>query len=345
MKKTWIICLLLIIAFLPSAFAQTPEITNGLTYLNTTQNIDGSWGDDTSLMEKLPSTVTVIETLRILNRSDTTNYADAVLWLQGYIVKTADYISERITVLPTTEGEDLKNILAYLDATAYAWGGYKDFKVNILDTALALRALKAVDYQDGELIGSALNYLTSTQNHDGGWGFCSSSQGGCQNGAESGVYMTALVSSTLRQFDITPDIATAINGATKYLTAHQNLDGGFGFDALSGEARSTIYETALAYMALMGVTTDATVLRGAVDHLKATQSEDGSWLQDPYATALAVRALHYSEDLPPVPPELTSGTITGEVTDATRRSERGRTQPGDSHLPQSLRGLKLSGSV
>jgi len=76
----------------------------------------------------------------------------------------------------------------------------------------------------------------STQNSDGVFGF--------YQGDDSNVYMTALVSITLQQFQRTTSIATAINKATSYLIAHQNADGGFG----SGGARPSpyiVYETSL----------------------------------------------------------------------------------------------------
>ncbi|MFZ3136725.1 MAG: CARDB domain-containing protein [Thermodesulfovibrionales bacterium] len=148
---------------------------------------------------------------------------------------------------------------------------------NPLDTALALQALKAVNYSDQTIIQSVINYLLSTENSVGGWGF--------YQGDESNVYMTALVSMTLQQFQRTTSIATAINKAASYLIAHQNADGGFG------TSDSTVYETAYAYLALIGVTTNATVLSNAINYLTSTQLTNGSWNDDPYSTALALRAL------------------------------------------------------
>src|SRR4030043_443593 len=103
--------------------------------------------------------------------------------------------------------------------------------------------------------------------------------------------MTAMVSSTLQQFQRTTSIATAINKATGYLIAHQNADGGFGEGGGTPPLQSTVYETAYAYMALISETTDATVLGNAINYLTSTQLPNGSWNDDPYSTALALRAL------------------------------------------------------
>jgi prenyltransferase beta subunit len=93
-------------------------------------------------------------------------------------------------------------------------------------------------YAQSSQITSGLYWLTSTQNSDGGWGFYA--------GDDSNVYMTAMVSYTLEQFQRTSSIATALNNAMNYLTAHQNSDGGFGSNP------STVYETALAYRRTTG---------------------------------------------------------------------------------------------
>ena len=190
------------------------------------------------------------------------------------------------------------------------WSGDGDSASMINDTTLALQALKAVNYPDQTIIQSAINYLLSTQNADGGFGF--------YQGDESNVYMTALVSMTLQQFPRTTSIATAINKATSYLIAHQNADGGFG------SSPSTVYETALTYIALVGVTTDAMVLGNAINYLTSTQLPNGSWDDDPYSTALALRALTSvkpnlaitSNDITfsnPTPPAGETITITADV--------------------------------
>ncbi len=196
------------------ANAWSPEITKSLNYLTTIQNPDGSWGSDIKETEVLPSTVSVIETLQILNQTGTSNYTNAVAWLQSQGFDLSDYLSERIHALAVA-GTDMDLLFSYIDELEYVWGLYDDFGVNNLDTALALRALKKINYTDQNTIDYALNYLITAQNADGGWGF--------KQGAESNVYMTALVSLTLQQFPQTTSIATAINKATAYLESVYKL--------------------------------------------------------------------------------------------------------------------------
>lgn len=263
------------LALATAASAQSAQIPGGLNYLSTTQNPDGSWPGE-SFAGGVPTTIAAVESLSILGQESTQGYANAISWLKGQDFSSTDYLSKRIHALMVA-GADVGLLLSYADETLGAWGGYDDYQVNTLDTALALQALKVVGYPDQDLLGSAVGYLLSTQNADGGWGF--------YQGDASNVYMTAVVSSILQQFPRTTSVATAINKATAYLKAHQNPDGGFG------GSPSTVYETALTYLALVDVTTDATVLGNAIAYLTSTQLPNGSWNDDPYSTALALRAL------------------------------------------------------
>jgi prenyltransferase beta subunit len=259
MRRAFIVLALIIqCVFITSALAQSTQITNGLSYLAFSQNLDGSWGNDTA---------DVIKTFQLLNYTNNSQYSNSVLWLQNQTFDTTDYLSERIYAL-SVAGNDISLLITYIDQLAHAWGGHDDYEVNNFDTVFGLQALKAVNYSDQTIIQSAIDYLLSTQNTDGGFGFYPSTCSGCDDGDDSNVYMTAMVSSTLQQFQRTTSIATATNKATSYLIAHQNVDGGFGPSTSSG---STVYETSLAYLALVGETTDATVLGNAINCLSSNQ--------------------------------------------------------------------------
>jgi hypothetical protein len=283
--------------------AQSPQITNGLGYLTSSQNPDGAWTSATTLVETTAATVSALETLKLLNQTAGTSYTAGVSWLQGRSPVTVDYIAERIRALSLADGS-VNALIPSRDPVKGAWGGYAEFDLNFVDTSLALQALKTASYTDLSVSNAALAYLTGGQNSDGGWGF--------HSGADSNVYITAIVSATLQQFPQMTTIATAVNKATSFLLAHQNVDGGFG------SSPSTVYETALAYSAILAVSTDATVLDGAVNYLTRAQSANGSWNDDPYSTALALKALYLSENKPaPPPPPPAGGKITGTVIDAT----------------------------
>ena len=171
----------------------------------------------------------MLEALDTLGETDTPHYSDAVSWLENQSLETTHYLAERIAVL-SASATDKDLLLSYIDELNYAWGGHADYALNNLDTALALLALRRIDYSKHHIIAAAAGYLTDNQNTDGGWGF--------RAGDESNVYMTAVVLNTLAQFDDIYTLHTAVSDAAAYLLAKQNIDGGFGSNS------STVYETA-----------------------------------------------------------------------------------------------------
>jgi len=287
MKRQGLILIAVLMSLLLNctiSFAQSTAITDGLNYLISTQNPDGSWSG-TSTRGMFPTTVASIETLSLLGQQNTPIYANAILWVQSQGLEISDNLCDRIYALSVV-GMDNDLLISYFDELTGAWGGYSGFNINNLDTLLAVQALRKINYQDQNIISSALFYLTNNQNADGGWGL--------KQGMDSEVYYTALVLSTLQQFSLTTTLATAINKATSYLIAHQNPDGGFGSGGGSGQGigtGSTVYETALAIIALINGNTgqgSALPLQNAITYLLATQLPNGSWDDDPYSTSLAL---------------------------------------------------------
>lgn len=294
---------LLVLMLGSMAWAQSTAVQNGLGWLAGSQDIDGHWpGIEVA---DYHATSEVLKTLVLLSPASPV-LASGRDWLETQASEPTDFLARRI-VSEAGAGLDTAarvNALLALGAPSSVWGGHQNVAENILDTARAIQALMAANFSNSTIINPALAFLTTNQNPDGGWGFLP--------GDNSNVYMTAVVSSTLQQFPQMTIIATAINKATSYLAAHQNIDGGFG------GSPSTVHETALAYTALVAVSTDATLLGGAVSYLTATQSANGSWNDDPYSTALALRALHFSEQKPsPPPPPPPGGKITGTVIDSS----------------------------
>lgn len=292
------------------SYAQLPQISSGLGYLTSTQNADGTWQNSTTQVETTAATVSVLETLKLLNQTAGTPYTTGAAWLQAQTPQSVDYIAERLHILGLS---DVSSLIPSADATKGGWGGDAGYETNLLDTASALQALNSANYPDLAARNTALAYLTNTQNPDGGWAFTP--------GGDSSIYVTAIVSATLQQFPQSTTIANTITKASAYLTGWQNQDGGFGTSP-SGTSSSTVFETALSYAALVGDgQTPAAPLQNAVNYLSATQAANGSWNDDPYATALALKALYFSENKPaPPPPAATTGSIMGTVIDAVTKT-------------------------
>ena len=200
-----------------SIHAQSPQITSGLSWLTANQVQNGAWqGVSTT---DLHSTTEVLSSLAVLGNKDV-SYNNGPTWFSSQTINTTDCLARRISILGSSYSpSDLSTLLSYQYSDG-GFGGYLEYTGNNLDTTLSLLALKSANYSDSTVITNAISYLLSNQNADGGFGF--------YTGDVSNVYMTALVSSTLQQFQQTTSIATAVNKATTYLLAHQNTDGGFG---------------------------------------------------------------------------------------------------------------------
>ena len=127
---------------------------------------------------------------------------------------------------------------------------------------------------------SPLAYLLVAQNADGGWGL--------SKGSDSDIYMTAQVLIALHEYSDTYDLSSAISDGIAWLKGQQNTDYGFG------AAGSSVYETAIAYVA-MGLDDLSTVeAQNALAYLIAAQQTDGSWNGKAYDTAMSLLALYTS---------------------------------------------------
>ncbi len=267
--------------------AQTSSIDNGLSWLLNNQDATGFWGNP--VRTSFRNTCAVVDTLSFLKSTNSPNYSSGVQWILNGDVVNIDSLTRRILSLSLSGNTIMDDIstLVSLKNPDGGWGLYYGHKSDPLTTALALQSLKAVNYPDQNVISSVITYLTSTQNPDGGWGF--------YQGDESNVYMTALVLNTLSQFKSTYNLQTPIINAVTYLLTKQNADGGFGSSTSSPStgSESTVYETALVFEALIasgGVGADkATIIQNAINYLTVTQLPNGSWDDDPYSTALALR--------------------------------------------------------
>ncbi len=167
MKK---ILLFMMIIFLLSTFsvhAQSTTITNGLSWLDTQSNSDGSLGNITSTIEITRTTVAVIDTLQALSQTNTTLYNNAVSWLQSQSISTTDYLAERMFT-HLSGGSDEGLLVSYIVPASGVWGGYEGYGINNLDTILALSALKSINYSNQATISNAVLYLvTKTPMVDG----------------------------------------------------------------------------------------------------------------------------------------------------------------------------------
>ncbi len=271
--------------FQPSALTQVQAINSGLNYLKSTQNTDGSWGaTPTSLNDVFPTTAAALESLRTIEPSGSSNQVNASTFLLAQSVVETPFLAARVISLSgvSNTSADVDVLLARQNDDG-GWGTDEGCQSDSLDTSLALIALKAANVNTQTTLISGLNYLARTQNADGGWALT--------QGEDSQVFYTAHALQALNSLRLQFGVSSFQTRALNYLRARQNADGGYG------NPQSTPFETGLSLLAILGAGQPLTAAEGrAVAYLNTTQLTNGSWADDAYSTALALRAISFPQD-------------------------------------------------
>jgi hypothetical protein len=268
------------------AFSQLTHIANGVSYLKSTQNADGSWGGSAaSLNGVFPTTAAVLETLKALEATTSSNQTNAIQFLTAQPVEENPFHAARIIALTGTTSntaEDVNALLARQNSDG-GWGTADGFESSPLDTAYALLALKAANTSNTTALINGLNYLTRIENIDGGWALT--------QGENSQVFYTAIALQALNSCRLQFAVSSNQTRAITFLRSRQNPDGGYGSPS------STAFETAQVALAMLGSGIPLSPAEtAAINYLSNSQMANGSWADDAYSTALALRALTVPRD-------------------------------------------------
>jgi len=256
------------------------DIQSGLDYLYSTQNADGSWGGtNTSLTTKYIAISEVLKTLALLETSKSSAFESGNLYFISQPAEDTDYLIRRIEAKQDAgkdASQEISQILSYQTADGL-WGGAEGHEYDAVNTALVLSTLKTSGALGVNDTANILWYLqNSLKNADGSYGF---------NSNDGSVFVSSIVLDALSQtkHEFAVDYSSTVN----YLLSHQNQDGGFG-----GGSESSVFETALAVIALLNAGADQSAYSSdAFNYILSSQMPNGSWDDDPYSTALALRVL------------------------------------------------------
>lgn len=258
-----------------TAGAYDTAAAKGAAWLSAQRNVvDGSWGatDDVKYVQ----TSEAVQALGALNQLSTAYHA-GLSWLDNHSPANLDFTSRRILSLGQAGASvnlDLQALQSAQGTTGvgnYGWGLSNGHIGSALDTSLALQALKQQGVSTN--ISQAVSFLTSAQltGTDTGWPL---GQEGTSDPATTAQVIQALVPLT----SVSTAVPTAI---TKGLTALN----------AKVTASSPVSQIALAAMANLKNSASSNQAVTLLNALVAQQANDGSWGNDPYATALALRAL------------------------------------------------------
>ena len=276
-----------------TAFAvDPPQVTAGLSWLSGRVQQDGSLaGESASRGSAFQARVETLTTLRQL-ASAPTALADRV---SQDSTAAVEVLARKAAVLAPL-GRDTSTTISALLARQNADGGFggaSGYQSNTLDTAYALRALKAASPASAA-IGPAIDYLKAVQASSGAFAIA----------GEDSIFVTAEALQAMAAFAATQQVATSIASARSWLLAQQQ----------QGSYNDTL-KNAVGVLALLSASNDTAGLPAVVGALAASQLADGSWEGDPYLTALALRALGAAAQVLPI---ASTGQVSGTVlADAT----------------------------
>src|SRR5262249_51012031 len=208
-------------------------------------------------------------------------YERAVSWISATGVPNLDFATRRLlTLAPTLGAADRAGIAGGLVSLQNADGGFGPgvgYASDGLDTALALRALHALEAPTAAPVERALGALAASRHPRGGWAVVP--------GGEQSTLVTAEVLLALAEWKERPAAQALVPGAVAALLARRNADGGYG------ESPSTPYATALCLSALLRTGAGEAMLADTIAWLQGHQLADGSWGGRSYDTALVLSAL------------------------------------------------------
>jgi hypothetical protein len=262
----------------PMEGAVLADISQAGAYLESEQNLDGSWGIDPATLYF--ETTEAVKSLNFLGRTGDAYQRGVNFIIENTIGGIEDQARRIDSVFPS--GKDVSNDLSSIISAQNSDGGFgfdADYESDAYHTALALIALTTAGVSDPAIISPTVTYLSSQQKTDGSFGLSTD---------HDSIYLTSLAAMALYAFSDTYGLDLQLDDVSTWLKTKQNLDGGFG------EAGSTVFETSYALMAMLNVEPNFSGIQDALDYLTANQDPDGSFNGDIYSTAVAALGLDSS---------------------------------------------------
>ena len=227
----------------------------------------------------------------------------AVDYLEAENYGGTEYLA-RLVLARDGSGLNAVNQVDELKVRANQDGGFGElagYGSTALDTAFALQALKSTDYGSIPAATGSVNFLLNAQKPDGGW---------AMGANDNSVYVTALAVAALSPYKSTyTQVPAALGAARNFLLSKRDGTGLWGEDHIS----------ASALIALLTDGAEASLFRSSAEALANKQAANGSWSDDVYTTALALRALAAYNSANSGVSGTQTGTVEGTVVKANSR--------------------------
>ncbi|MBN2108129.1 MAG: hypothetical protein JW832_11960, partial [Deltaproteobacteria bacterium] len=258
-----------------AALSSDEALVNGVTWLVDNQTPDnGAWGSDT-----VRETATVVDVLKNLEPTGAA-YSNGVGYLKNTEALCTDHVSRRIASLAGAGqlNQIDVDLLLNLQNPDGGFGFAAGWPSSVADSLFAAQALAEAGNADTTSTGKLLSYLTQNQNADGSFGFIS---------GEGNLYLTAYAAQVFSKYLLRyATLKPYSESALAFLSGFNQENGCF-----TSPDASPVVTTALAARALIAAGGSAMTLLNARLFISDQQQENGSWEDDPVATALALQAL------------------------------------------------------
>ncbi len=287
------LCAIFVVAAQQSG--HTTEVQKGFAWLRAQVQADGTVAGEAA-SQALPVQVRT-ETMHTLALLDS-RPAELANLIGSQPQKHTELQARKALALRLAN-RDAQQVIADLGLQQNADGGFgsrREYGSNALDTSYALIALAATPDADVTRVANALTYLRTSRLSPSGWPV----------GDHPSVHVTSAVLLAGQAWSSRYQVGDIVAAARDWLLSQRNANGDYG----------NVIDNANALLALTTQTSDNAVLGPLADAVKAAQQESGSWENDPYVTAVALRALYRSTvGLPPS----TTGVIAGTLVDRDSR--------------------------
>lgn len=288
------ILVILTVSLIPwHAFADPAQ---GYLWLSEQQNSDGGIYQDQDIALPEQSTSEVLEAVLLASAPAGIDRQSALASLEVEEHYT-ESLARRLLAgaALTVDGLDIASLLRQRQNRDGGFGHEPGGQSNALDTCWAIRALENAGQSDAPLRQRTVTYLLNSQEDNGAWSY---------DGQPSPYLTSCLVEQLVRYREQYSSVAGTIVNANSYLL-------GLLTDAYQAEENEA-FITALSLSALSVSMAEVTSLEAVADSLKAAQLPSGSWENDVYVTALALRGLQRFEARRSADLE-TLGAISGRV--------------------------------
>lgn len=285
-------------------FASLVNASIGSDWIVSEVNSNGSINSQISVNHDFAATSETLITLNIVGESDRVEVSNALHYLSTDL--SNDTINICLTLLSQFEVGIVDSLLiAKLESRVNSDGGaapFATYQSNLLDTAFTLKTLAKIQPQSPYISG-LVEYLILAQQADGGFKLDLDEQ--------TSVYVSSIVSLSLQVIKNEYEIQNELDALTQYLLSQRNL---IDPPASNYETWQSNWEASLALLAILKEVPDRSSYQVAIDKLLADQFINGSWDDDVYTTALALRVQAIIDGTVFIPPQNPS-SIIGVVVD------------------------------